>query len=253
VGIESDTIVVGAPDLDNDPDTGTAGAVHVFERTELGWNERQVLVPDGIIDGVESTDAGFGFALSLHGDTLVVGAPYENGFRGAVHVYTRTNGAWVHSQRIANPNSLSHNAGLSVSVKGDVLAFGAGGYVPAEVFVFVRSGATWIQQDRLVVRTGEETDFAYVRACRVDGDTLAISAGVNGRLDYTVRVYRRIGQHWVLEKRLRSNGVGRNDGFGDSLALAGDVLFVGDWQDNRPDSGLGRVYTRVNGAWTRRR
>ncbi len=90
VALSGDTLVVGVY-YDEDPNGDHAGSVYVFERGS-GWagggaNQAAKLAPD---DG----DSGdyFGYAVALSGDTLVVGAYYDDdaaGNAGAAYVFVR--------------------------------------------------------------------------------------------------------------------------------------------------------------------
>ncbi|HEX6737417.1 MAG TPA: hypothetical protein VF310_03990, partial [Vicinamibacteria bacterium] len=125
-------------------------------------------------------DAGFGRAVAVSGETMVVGAPTCRGANGqinegAVWVYTRDGAGWALQQRIANPRSVGDNFGTSVAIAGDVLAVGAPGdsvgFNTGIVYVFARSGASWALQQRLIA--GSSVDMAGWSVA-LSGDTLAV-------------------------------------------------------------------------------
>ena len=68
MAISGDTIVVGAP-LDDTPAGTDAGSAYVFVRSGTTWTEQQKLVASdaAAIDG-------YGYTVSISGDTAVVGA-----------------------------------------------------------------------------------------------------------------------------------------------------------------------------------
>ena len=89
-----------------------------------------------------NTDRGdyFGFSVSLSGDTLAVGAPFEDSSAtgvdgnqnddsaqdsGAVYVFTRSNGVWSQQAYLKASNTDSYDNFGSVSLSGDTLAVGA--------------------------------------------------------------------------------------------------------------------------------
>lgn len=45
-------------------------------------------------------DGGYGEAIAVHNDTLVIGAPTDRYFSGSVFVYSRIDQGWVEQQRI---------------------------------------------------------------------------------------------------------------------------------------------------------
>jgi uncharacterized membrane protein len=97
VGISSDTIVVGAPER-----SGAAGAAYVFTRSGTTWTEQAYLEASNFAD--ESVD-NFGFSVAVYGDTIVVGAPYEDGDSASTAASpnvdaTDAGAAYVHTQRV---------------------------------------------------------------------------------------------------------------------------------------------------------
>ena len=149
---------------------------------------------------------GFGFAvaLSADGDTLAVGAPYEDG-------------------------------GVP-GIDGD--PFDEGANLSGAAYVFTRAGATWSQQAYVKSAAPEPPDmFGASVALSGDGNTLAVAAwnessaavGIDG--DPTdnsaedagaVFVYARAGETWSQHAYIKASNTGGLDMFGTSVALAFD-------------------------------
>ncbi|MGB3542817.1 hypothetical protein [Rubrivirga sp.] len=71
------------------------GVVYTFERSADGeWAEVDDLAEHDRPSGGVSNQA-FGLSLDLDGGTLLVGAPYEDGERGAAYVYERQGDGWA--------------------------------------------------------------------------------------------------------------------------------------------------------------
>ena len=86
VSVSGDTIVVGAVDDDDNGDG--SGSAYVFEKPSGGWSDATQTAKLADIDGAADDD--FGWSVSVSGDTIVVGAPYDddNGTSsGSAHVY----------------------------------------------------------------------------------------------------------------------------------------------------------------------
>ncbi|HWN71671.1 MAG TPA: FG-GAP repeat protein, partial [Haliangium sp.] len=145
------------------------------------------------------------------------------------------------------------------------------------VYVFRRSGATWIQEAYLKASNPDDSDeFGYALA--LWGDTLAVGAwgersvatGVDGsQLDNSARdagavyVFRRNGTTWDQEAYLKASNTGAGDEFGASLALWQDTLAVGapeeassatvvngnQADENAPESGAVYVFRRSGTTW----
>ncbi|ACY13317.1 Integrin alpha beta-propellor repeat protein [Haliangium ochraceum DSM 14365] len=248
VAVSGDTLAVGAYGEDSgatgvggDQDDNSAagsGAVYVFRRTGTGWAQEAYLKASntGAYDG-------FGGRVAMSGDTLAVGARYEDSGAtgvggdqddnsaagsGAVYVFRRTGTAWTQEAYLKASNTgASDTFGYSVAVSGDTLAVGAYGE---------DSGATGVGGDQ--------------------DDNSAVDSGA-------VYVFRRTGTGWGQEAYLKASNTGAYDYFGISVAVSGDTLAVGaygedsgatgvggDQDDNSAvDSGAVYVYRRTGTGW----
>ena len=152
VSISGDTIAVGADQEDSNQnsitngDTSSAdnlaansGAVYIYKRTGTTW-EQEAYIKASNVGGEDY----FGYAISLHNDTLGVGAYREDSIQnnitngstsspdnaatnsGAVYVYKRTNNTWAQEAYIKASNVAgSDYFGYSVCLDNDTLAVGA--------------------------------------------------------------------------------------------------------------------------------
>lgn len=130
VAIDGDWAVVGAPEGVAEPVT-ESGKAFVFHRDEGGpgaWGMVAELSADLVSNGDR-----FGQSVEISGDTVFVGAPWDNGTRwassGAVYVFGRDEGgpnAWGFQRRLT-PEDSDHRAlyGWALSVRGDTLVVGA--------------------------------------------------------------------------------------------------------------------------------
>lgn len=123
IALDGDTAVVGGR-LADDSTARDAGIAEVFVRRGGSWMRSARLSPDG-----RARDDQFGSAVTLDGDTAVVGAPAESndvGQRaGAAYVFTRSLGRWRPSGRLTDPGG-GHDTrfGTSVAAAGGVAVVG---------------------------------------------------------------------------------------------------------------------------------
>ncbi|MCH9659465.1 MAG: FG-GAP repeat protein [Bacteroidetes bacterium] len=151
------------------------------------------------------------------------------------------------------------------------------------VYLFVKSGTTWIQQAYIKPFFPNVSDhFGEVVALSEDGSRLVVGApledggsiGVNGnQFDNSVQnagaafVYRRTGVNWIQEAYLKSFAVDIDDVFGNAVAISNDgsVIAVGARQEDSNaigvdgdftnndtttlDSGAVYTYTRSGTNW----
>jgi len=279
VALSGDTLAVGARqeasaatgvnDNQADNSVGGAGAVYVFVRSGTTWTQQAYVK-------ASNTGAGdyFGASVALSGDTLAVGAPYEdsaaigvNGtqtdnsasFAGAVYVFVRSGTTWTQQAYVKASNTGADDYfGSSVALSGDTLAVGApyedspatgvngnqadnSAREAGAVYVFVRSGTTWTQRAYVKAsNTGDSDQFGCSVA--LSGDTLAVGArqedsaatGVNGNqaddsigAAGAVYVFVRSGTTWTQQAYVKASNTRASDHFGTSVALSGDTLAVG--------------------------
>ncbi|MCA9705121.1 MAG: hypothetical protein KDK70_04625 [Myxococcales bacterium] len=279
VALDGSTLVVGAlqegsaaTGIDgdaSDDSAGSSGAVYVFERGDAGW-ALQAYVKASNTD----TSDGFGGAVDLDGDTLVVGATHESsasagvggdeqddslGASGAVYVFVRSGGTWAQQAYIkAGYPGEFDLFGADVAVDGDTLVVGAsieslgGSGVDASpagslfrsgaAYVYERSGTQWSQVAYLKAEQPEyEAHFGSWVA--VDGDTLAVAATQDdGPADVyqagAVHVYQRVAGQWGWQATLQPDVIDPYLGFGSSLDLAGDTVVAGAFGESSSVGGL---------------
>jgi FG-GAP repeat len=76
VAISGETVVVGSP-LDDGATGGSQGSVYVFSRSGGVWSQQQELVASDAAVG-----DFFGISVAISGETVVVGAPFDDGAAG---------------------------------------------------------------------------------------------------------------------------------------------------------------------------
>jgi hypothetical protein len=175
VDIDGDVMVVGAwQDRVNRVRSGTAS---VFRGAPgFPYLEEAKLLPVN-----PRTSDDFGWSASVSGDTIVVGAPYEEFYshgEGRAFVYRYDGVGWTLEQELRAPDrTLRDQFGYSVAVEGDVLAVGArseGSFSDdgraGAVYVYRRDGSLWVPERKLFPST-------TTRAVSRFGDSVALRGG----------------------------------------------------------------------------
>jgi hypothetical protein len=260
VSISGDTIVVGAMKDDNARGTD-AGAAYVYVRTGGGWIEQQKLVAS---DG-QAGDAA-GTAISISGDTTVVGAiQAQAGGPGAAYVFLRIGGVWIEQQRLgASDGNSSDQFGRSVSLSDDTAVVGApldtnaGGVGAGAAYVFMRSGGTWTEQQKLVASDAAPYDAAGI-AVAVFEDSIVVGAFLDNHPGGTdagsAYVFRRTAATWTEWQKLVASDAASDDNFGASVSNSSDTVVIGAPGDQNAgglDAGSAYLYSRSGGTWTER-
>jgi len=246
-----DTVLIGALHADTAP--GETGAAYVFVRSGTTWTLQQKLV---VVDFL------FGYSASLSSDTAVVGAP-SDGAAGSAYVFLRSGTTWTQQQRLLAADGMAFDGlGSAVSISGDTIVAGAPKVdysvnAPGAAYVFVRSGATWTQQQKLLASDGVEHDTFGISAS-ISGDTIILGAlyhlhpgGGGGGSAYT---FVRAGTTWTEQQELLPGDAGAG-AFGYSVAISGDKAAAGAPLGVYPtgaNAGSVYVFGRSGTAWTQR-
>lgn len=251
VCLSGDRAVVGAPR--HVVPTGTPGAAHVYERTGSVWTHQAELISSGVMGGDD-----FGFAVTLHGDTLVVGARYENAgasIAGAAYVFRWNGSSWIEEARLTPyPPHYYGRFGCSVSLSGETLLVGEDWYQGlGTAHVFERAGTTWTETAALMGDDSESGDMFGCSVC-LDGDTALVGAIRDDAPDHysgSAYVLVRSGASWVQQAKLVSSAPGSSYYFGCSVSLDGDLAVIGE--DNGFNvgayAGVVHVYERSGSSW----
>jgi hypothetical protein len=138
-----------------------------------------------------------------------------------------------------------------VALEGDIALVSAPGSidvitVPGVVYVFVRGGGGWVQQQKLQASDGVNKDF-FGRTLALNGSTVLIGApgkNANGVHDAgVVYVFALSNGVWTEQAKLIANDPTEDAGFGGALALDGNTALISA-------DGAVYVFKRSNGVWT---
>jgi hypothetical protein len=161
------TALIGAPD-NNGSSFGTAW---VFTRSGATWTQGEELNPRNVSG---SGRFGASVALADSGDTALVGGISSNHKRGAAWVFTRSGAAWIQEGEPLNPGVVANRffgPRVALSANGGTALIGEGNnnHGNGGAWVFMHSGAAWIQQGEGFNPSDESLEGAF-------GGSLALSA-----------------------------------------------------------------------------
>jgi uncharacterized repeat protein (TIGR01451 family) len=256
VALDGDSLAVSAPR----EQTAGGGAGYVFSRTGATWALEQRLESPRA-----GGSAGFGTAIAIAADTLLVGAPGEpqHSRVGVVHVFTRAGGSWNEARALvaANTGQAATGFGSSVAISASEAFVGAPTYDSSSGFVSIYRGGgpSWSAEARLSA-PGTSRDDRFSSSMAMDGDTLVIGAPGDdvptGRGRGSAYVFVRTGGEWTLQQKITADDASPISAFGASVAVSGDTLAVSTAGRNFEDIGWhyltgGRVYVfvRVGSTW----
>ncbi len=256
VATDGVSVAVGAPD-----DSGAAfdsGSARVFRHNGTHWvADPTVIAPGG------ATDDRFGAAVVISGDTLAVAAPGSDtatADAGAVMIFTRVGGAWIHAQTLTPPDAdPGDRFGTSVAIDGNRMIIGAyaddeHGTDAGAAYIYERLGGVWQFDAKLTAEDAAPADL-FGWSVALESDTAVVGAYGRddaGSLSGAAYVFERQGQAWVAQGSLIGATASEFDRAGWSVAIDQGVVLVGSPRDDATALNAGGVtaFTRSNGVWT---
>ena len=233
------------------------GAAYVFVQSGTTWTQQAELTAS---DGA-ANDA-FGNTVALSGTIAVVGAALHevgaNGSQGAAYVFVQSGATWTQQQELtASDGAESDGFGTSVGISGTTAIVGAIHHTVGEnpdqgaAYIFVRSGATWTQQQELSANDG------------VAGDELGDSVAISGTLAIAsstthnegqgaAYIFVQSGATWTQQQELTASDGEPSDNFGYCVGLSGTTAVVGAIYHTVGSTlqGAAYVFAQSGTTWT---
>jgi hypothetical protein len=209
----------GVVALNADGSTALVGT-SVFVRAGTQWSLQQTLPVSGDAAGVD---------LTADGQLAFIGVPEVNQHRGAVYIFARSGNTWSLAQTLYAQDGQPDNAfgeALVVSLDGSTLLIGAPGTFNAgqigRAYLFVRSGALWVQQRKLEALDGVASDFFGASVALNRDGTVAV-IGAEGKGQMLGRAYLFLGTQgvWTQKQRLMPDEAEAGDRYGRAVAVDG--------------------------------
>ena len=130
-----------------------------------------------------------------------------------------------------------------------------GGSNAGSVYVYVRSGTTWSQQQQITSPISPPDNHYFGTDLDIEGSRIVIGTKYDDT-DYNhgggVHVYTRSGTTWSLEQRLASSDIAANDWFGDRVAISGNYIVASAHKKNSSEGAVyvfkGATSTTLQGA-----
>ncbi len=226
-----------------------------LKNRDANWTERQKLLAS---DGAEGDN--FGCHVCLSGDTALIGSWLDDDkgdLSGSAYVFIRSGTIWTQQAKLlAIDGNAGDLFGWSVSLDNDTAFIGAywaddNGADSGSVYVFTRTGTTWIQETKLLASDGAAQDY-FGYSVSLSGDTAVITAPLDddkGDASGSAYVFTRTGSIWTQQAKLLAVDGAEGDNFGNRVSLAGDTALIGADGDDGI-RGAAYVFIRTGSTWT---
>lgn len=255
-------LIVGTYGIPNILDKQTysrSGQAYVYRLENGKWTYKQTLIPPAF-----HTEQYFGFAVAVHQNTAVVGAPLDKlstlasdplaPGTGASYVYVAdtVTGEWKMTQELRSTNS-ADAFGYSVSIAEDIIAVGARyGDQPSlnggTTFLYTRqSTGIWNQTAALQPENAKSGDMFGFTTLLSDKNMLIVSAPREDTQTVdagAVYVFRNDNETWKQTRRILPP-TDNTDGMwlGTGLAQQNKTLYISALFADVNDVDSGAVFT----------
>ncbi|MEC7863738.1 MAG: hypothetical protein VYB55_01585, partial [Bacteroidota bacterium] len=262
VSLSSDGQILAIGAKNNDDNGSNAGHVRIYN-----WNGTSWIQQGADIDGEAAGDqSGLSVSLSSDGQTVAIGAPYNDGngtSAGHLRIYNWSGTSWNQfGQDIDGEaaNDLS-DWSLSLSSDGQTVAIGAylndgNGSDAGHVRIYQYNGLSWVQLGGDIDGEAAGDRSGWSVALSADGQTVAIGAygnDGNGSNAGHVRIYNWTGTSWnQLGQDIDGEVSGDNSGNSVALSSDGGIVAIGARYNDGNGSNAGhvRVYNYNGSSWT---
>jgi len=252
VSISGDYAIVGAYEDDFDSKSN-AGSAYIFKRDGSSWSQQDKLTAS---DAAE--DDRFGCSVFISGDYAIVGA-YGDDFdsksnAGSAYIFKRDGSSWSQQDKLTASDAEANDLfGYSTSISGDYAIIGAyqddfdSKADAGSAYIFVRSGSSWSQQDKLTASDAAEEDF-FGWSVAISGNYAIVGvlkdddAGTDAGSTYS---FLRSGSSWSQKAKITASDEVGGDYFGYSVSINGDYALVGA-PYNDISSGSAYIYHCIN-------
>lgn len=261
VSLSSDgkTLAVGGVE-----DAWSGGAVWIFVDNNGTWVQQgNKLSGTGAL---RSARQGWSISLSGDGNTLAVGGPNDGTSVpsvGAVWIFIRTGTSWTQQgPKLVAASASVADFGFAVALSKDgntLVAAGSDKVIyKGGVWIFVRTGSTWLQQgpqlgqffDPIVNGYGKKDPVAISG----DGNLIAFGVTHENQAEGAVHIYSRTGTVWTKAQQINSGFLGgARFGATVSLSESGNLLVVGIpnlYMTLSPRSGGVAVYEKTSSSFS---
>ncbi len=236
VALYADTLVVGAS---GDDDRGTdSGSAYIFVHAGTNWVQQAKLTAS---DGAAGDQ--FGCDVAVHGDTVAVGAWCHAQYSGAVYVFERGGTNWYQMAKLTGPAG-SGGFGDAIALSSDTLAVGALGSGKGPVCVYARSGTSWTGPQTLAPGGSQYQGDGFGHALALENNILVVGAPFDEYIcSGAAYVFARNPATGIWGKFQEISGPATENGnFGDSVALSGGWLAIGNGNGGTQIFALGGIY-----------
>jgi hypothetical protein len=260
VALSGNTLVIGTPAATPPDGCFECGVAYVYTAVDGDWTNLQLTAT--LTQSSGQSQGGFGGAVAISGDTVIVGGYDSAEGSGAAYVYVNPSGTVTENAELTT--SVPGAPFDSISIDGNTIVAGSPlapiGNQPelGAAYVYVEPPDGWgnMTETAELVANDESTDCGFGNSVSISGSTVAVGAPrADGRRGFAYVFVEPAhgwngtqGQTAELEP---SNGT-RTAIFGISVSLSGDTVAVGAPEESvgtNQEQGAVYIFSKPSHGW----
>lgn len=165
-------------------------------------------------------------SISISDNYLVVGSPYTDFGKGAVHIFHKISNEWVEQAIIVPEDFNEYGFGRDVDISGDNIIIGAYSdglniFDKGTVLIYHRNGSEWTREAKIL---SEQSTYNTVGLSVAISNEYALLKNTSNLYGTgSVDVYKRVNNTWVKQESL-TNAIGSFDSF----SISNNYAIVGE-------------------------
>ena len=233
------------------PDWSATPTESILHASDLA-NSKQLGYTSGISD-----DGTYSVSGAIYGGHTV--GPDE---QGTAYVWVRSGSTWSQQAKLESSTGAYYDQfGRSIDMSGDgnYIVVGAqsddnnGLSSSGSVYVFVRSGSSWSQQ-QLIAPSDKTASKAFGSSVSINTDGTYIAVGAygdgGGNNQGAAYVFTRSGTTWTQQQKIAGTDTTTNDRFGSGIGINSDATYIGVTAQGEGTGGSAYIFTRSGSTWT---
>jgi hypothetical protein len=242
-------------------DNSGKGAAWIYTRTAGTWSQQgNKLIGTGGIG--TSVYQGGSVDISADGNTVIIGAPKDDGNIGAAWIFIRSNGIWVQQGgKLIGSGATGAQVfqGESVGISADGNTVVVGGKFDnngvGATWVFTRSNGVWTQEGNKLTGSGYTGSPEQGSSVSLsgDGNTCVIGGSVDNNYQGAIWIFTRSNGIWsqLGNKIIQTDVIEPYVQFGKSVVISKDgntIMAAGN--ANSQGAGAAWLYKKESNIWT---
>jgi hypothetical protein len=249
VAVHGTSVVVGAPGTS----TGGAadvGAAYIYVKGTSGWPTTPTVK---LSDPAATANDHFGYSVAVHGTSVVVGDPEDDG--GAAYIYVKGASGWPKTPtiKLSNPASTFGAFGVSVAVSTKTAVVGAfaTNSFRGAAYIYVWGASGWPKTPTTTLTDPKARgDGELGWSVAVHGTSVVVGApGTSTGGDAYVYVKGASGWPKTPTIKLADPVARMFDLFGSSVSVSGRTVVVGAVDGGKSGTGAAYIYVKGASGW----